>query len=142
MGLSQKDVTPEFLQSYGEIVEKKIQELLNKDALIFGDDGKYHTKKKEVIFNTDISLNYFPEMLKGFARPEEAHFGFTTLGGYNQSIPVSLAKEIKTETREFFKRVHEKMINNKTKDGVPFQVIYWTDRLTFDNLNYANEGVL
>jgi hypothetical protein len=140
MGLSEKDVTPDFLKSYSDIVEKKIQILLSKGVLILGNDRKYHTKKKEVVFNSTTSINHYPELIRTYSRPDEAHLGFTTLWGYNQSIPISLAKEIKTETKEFFQKIHKKMIENKSKDGIPYQVIYWTDRLNFDNSERSFEG--
>ncbi len=141
LGLSEKDVTSEFLKSYGDIVDKKIQILITKGILELESDGKYHTKKKELAYNTDISINHFPEMIRWYSRPHEAHLGFTTMWAYNQSIPISLAKEIKNETKEFFRKIHQKMLNNKSKDGVPYQVIYWTDRLNFDNLDNSLEGV-
>jgi len=139
LGLSEKDVTSNFLRSYSEIVEKKIQELIKKGALELGGDGKYHTTKKEVLFNSDTVIKFYPELIKNYSRPEEAHLGFSTLWGYQQSIPVELAKEIKTETKEFFQKIHQKMLSNKNKDGVPFQVVYWTDRLSFDNLDCSLE---
>lgn len=140
LGLSEKDVTPEFEKSYGEIVDNKIQMLIKKGILELAKDGKYHTKKKEVVFNTETVANHYPELIRAYSRPQEAHLGFTTMWGYNQSIPVSLAKEIKNETKEFFRKIHQKMINNKSKDGIPYQVIYWTDRLNFDNLDGSLEG--
>lgn len=140
LGLSEKDVTTEFLKSYAEIVDKKIQILITKGVLELTDDGKYHTKKKEVVYNAEISIKHFPEIIRGYSRPQEAHLGFTTMWTYNQSIPISLAKEIKNETKEFFRKIHQKMMNNKSKEGVPYQVIYWTDRLNFDNLQNTLEG--
>jgi hypothetical protein len=140
LGLSEKDITQDFINSYGEIVDKKIQILFKRGALELDCDGKYHTKKKEMVFNTEIVRNHYPELIRSYSRPEEASLGFTTMWGYNQSIPVSLAKEIKDETKEFFRKIHQKMNTNKSKDGVPYQVIFWTDRLNFDNLNFASEG--
>lgn len=142
LGLSEKDVTLDFLKSYSEIVDKKIQVLIKKGVLELGNDGKYHTKKKEVVYNSELSIKHFPEIIKGYSRPNEAHLGFTTMWAYNQSIPISLAKEIKNETKEFFRKIHQKMMNNKCRDGVPYQVIYWTDRLNFDNLKGSLEGDL
>jgi hypothetical protein len=142
LGLSEKDVTLEFLKSYGEIVDKKIQLLITKGILELAEDGKFHTKKKELVYNSEISIKHFPEIIKGYSRPHESHLGFTTMWTYNQSIPIDLAKEIKNETKEFFRKIHQKMKNNKNKDGVPYQVIYWTDRLNFDNLYGSLEGDL
>jgi hypothetical protein len=135
LGINGEDITEELIKSYKSVISGKILELETNGIIYLGDDNKYHTKVKDIIFNTQTCHRFYPEILAGFRRDSDYDRLYHGLFGYQQSIPEELAREIKIETKEFFLKMYKKMRDNRTNNGVPFQIVNFSDKLSFDRTN-------
>ncbi len=128
-------LTHEIIKSYGVIALKKIEELENNNIIELKQDGNYHRSTKNMNFDSDIMSLYYPQMIESFFRVDETSLGLNILCGYQETIPAEIANEIARETKEFFLKTMKKMDDNCCESGIPYQIVNFGERLTFDTLN-------
>ncbi len=113
---------------YYGMAEEGIKDFEQMGILELRDNGRYHTINKDIIFSGETMMRFYPELIRNFTAPKNVN-EYTGLFGYQQSIPAELAEEIKRETKEFFLNKLKKMRENKCNDGVPFQIITFSNNL-------------
>jgi hypothetical protein len=128
-------LTQELINSYGVIAIQKINDLLNFGVIELKSNGKYHRTTKNMHYESDFMMEYYPKMIKSFFRPEEVSLGFNVIAGYQETIPSNIANEIAKDTKDFFLRCKKKMDENSCENGIPYQIINFGERLTFETLN-------
>jgi hypothetical protein len=132
IGLTPEEISADLITPYGSLVEGKINDLVKMGVLDLDKDQRYHARVKDIIFNVDTITRFFPEIISGFTRKSNVDMDLSGIFGYQQTIPLELAKEIKKETKEFFLKCYSKMKENKCKGGIPYQIINFSDKLFFE----------
>ncbi len=128
LGFSQPNFSEEMKRIYYGMAEEGIKDFEQMGILELRDNGRYHTINKDIIFSGETMMRFYPELIRNFTAPKNVN-EYTGLFGYQQSIPAELAEEIKRETKEFFLNKLKKMRENKCNDGVPFQIITFSNNL-------------
>lgn len=139
-GIPKADITQELINAHGSIAKTKIKDLVQKEIIYRNDEGRFHRTTKDITLDLKTSLTYLPNIISEMLKPEEFHKGYNAIFAYTESIPLTLANELSIETKQFFKSCLEKIEANKTKDGVPFTIINFAERLWFDSLDGSLEG--
>jgi transcriptional regulator with XRE-family HTH domain len=139
-GFPKADITQDLINAHGAIAKTKIKDLVQKEIISRNNFGRFHRTTKDITLDLKTSLTYLPSVISEMLKPEEFNKGYNAIFGYTESIPLSLANELAIETKQFFKSCYEKMEANKTKDGVPFTIINFAERLWFDSLDGSLEG--
>lgn len=138
-GFPKADITQELINAHGQIAKNKIKDLIQKEIIYRDEKGFFQRTTKNITLDVATSLNYLPQVISEIMKPEEFWKGCNALFAYTESIPSGLANELAVETKKFFKSCYEKMETNKTKDGVPFTIINFAERLWFDSLDGSLE---
>ncbi len=138
-GFPKADITQELINAHGMIAKNKIKEFVQKEVIFRDEKGFFQRTTKNITLDVKTTLTYLPQVINEVMKPEEFSKGYNALFAYTESIPPELANELAIETKTFFKTCYEKIEANKTKDGVPFTIINFAERLWFDSLDGSLE---
>lgn len=137
--IPKSDINQEIINNYGVISKSRIKDLVRREILFKGDDGRFHTRTNNIAFNINFALKHLPLIIQEITKPEEFSKGNNAIFSYTESIPVETANKIALRTKEFFKECYEEMEKTKCHDGVPFTIINFAERMWFDSLDGSLE---
>ncbi len=135
--IPQTDITQEIIDAHGIIAKKKIEYLVQKE-LVYKKDDKYHSFQKDFQVPTDFNIEFSSHLIKETFKKDEIDNGIGFLGHYVESIPLSVAQQIRSKSNAFYKECLELMIKNKDPNGIPFSFISFTESLWFDQIKFLD----
>ncbi len=140
LGLPRADITDELIKANGVIARKRIAELLEKEFIYCDADGVYSLTQKDINLNVSHLKEYLPMVMENFLKPEEYSKGYNAIFTYTESIPLDLANELARDTKDFFEKSYKKMQERKDKNGIPYTIINFSERLWFGEREPLQKG--
>lgn len=141
-GVSREYITKEIINSHGIIAVKIINDLYKMKLVTVDNKGFYQRTKKHLDIDIDTAQKFVPEMIQSFLKPEEFSQGYNSFFGYTESIKPEVANKIAKKTKAFYLECLNLMKNAMDKDGVPFTIVNFAERLWFDELETKEGGLL
>ncbi len=122
------------LNELGKFVLPKINELEQLEIIAKRENRYFRTQKSALIPLDDKRvIKFYSENVDNFLNPSDSHLGYNAFYTVFESIEPSLAKELALDTQNFFLECYKKIEQGKCKNGVPYQMMFLSEKLTFNN---------
>jgi hypothetical protein len=138
-GLTIDEITDDLVNAHGMIAVKRINELYKRKRIKIEEDGSYSPTDLNCFIPIDRFTKFAPDMLANFIKPEEFQYGLNGVFCSMDSIPKKVAAEIAQETKEFFKKIKNKMKDSSSADGVPFMTFNLAETMWFNSMDQSPE---
>lgn len=134
--------TYDMILSLGQFTSEKIDNLEALEIIEKSNSGRYIRTQRDTYIEVEEGLKRTLQTIKDFVEPEQWGEGMTTFYAFQESIPTEVAQEIARETYQFYTRMKQKMMSNRTSDksSVPYIISNCAETLSF-NQGRAQGGI-